>query len=224
MWVGGAKSFTAFSIISVSFLCHFNVLPATRSVAIVTKPRVNSLVYRTMGICCVLYSVAAVAGYLNFRGLTCGNILLNYDSNSSKLHLITVGRMALFLALCCSLPLMVHPCRENAEKLMLLLRTKPDSSKVDDAEGFLEEQNEVTIAEFSTRRRVLHALVINVSAMVSAIFIPGVQVVAIVISHIYLKAADCRFGRSWVQLLLLSYHICCQQRFICGSNRWRKQN
>jgi len=191
MWVGGAKSFTAFSIISVSFLCHFNVLPATRSVAIVTKPRVNSLVYRTMGICCVLYSVAAVAGYLNFRGLTCGNILLNYDSNSSKLHLITIGRMALFLALCCSLPLMVHPCRENAEKLMLLLRTKPDSSKVDDAEGFLEEENEVTIAEFSTRRRVLHALVINVSAMISAIFIPGVQVVwtfmgstvAIVISY-----------------------------------------
>jgi len=58
LWVGGVKSFTAFSIISVSFLCHFNVLSVSEGVTVVTRLRVNKLVCSTMATCCVLYTVA----------------------------------------------------------------------------------------------------------------------------------------------------------------------
>lgn len=178
LWVGGLKSFTAFSIISVSFLCHFNVLSVADSVSVVTRPRMHRLVCSTMGTCCFLYMIAAVFGYLNFRDIVCGNILLNYDSNSSKLHLVTFGRIGLFFTLWCSFPLLVHPCRENAEKLMTLLRgeqTQPEAVE----EDLLEEKEPVAPVQqqHSNGPRVLHTILITMSASISAVFIPGVQVV-----------------------------------------------
>eukprot|EP00658_Telonema_sp_P-2_P039583 TRINITY_DN28297_c0_g1_i1.p1 TRINITY_DN28297_c0_g1~~TRINITY_DN28297_c0_g1_i1.p1 ORF type:complete len:334 (-),score=79.94 TRINITY_DN28297_c0_g1_i1:37-1038(-) len=185
LWVGGLKSFTAFSIISVSFLCHFNALSVTRSVSVVTRPRMYRLVYCTMGTCCILYMLAAISGYLNFRDVVCGNILLNYDnSNQSKLHLITVGRVGLFFALLCSFPLLVHPCRENVERLASLLSSSPVQQPPAVTPVALFEGQDLTAPaalgkpfEYPRHRRVLHVIVILVTATVSAVFIPGVQVV-----------------------------------------------
>lgn len=176
LWFGGLKSLNAFSIISVSFLCHFNVLPVCNSITTVTKPRVMRLVSYTIGLCCMLYMVASIFGYLNFRDMTCGNILLNYDTDSSKFHLITAGRIGLFLALCCAMPLMIVPCRENAEKLMAMLSCSSSKHHLEKAMiDLIEDEQQPT--GFSLTRRALHSATIIFAALISAVFIPGVQVV-----------------------------------------------
>lgn len=187
LWVGGAKSFTAFSIISVSFLCHFNVLPVCKAVTVVTRTRMRNLVYSTMGLCCTLYTIAAVFGYLNFRNMVCGNVLLNYEDSSGKVQLITFGRIGLFFTVMLTFPLLVLPCRENAERLAMLIFKEPPQEErcsveevfesVPDAEGEnLDNAAEPTVV-ISMQKRILHAAIINLSAFLSAIFIPGVQVV-----------------------------------------------
>lgn len=146
--------------------------------------------------CCVnneyCPSAAAVFGYLNFRDEVCGNILLNYDSNSSKLHLVTFGRIGLFLTLLCSYPLLIHPCRDNVERLAIMLmnqrrKARSESSLIDDIkadEPFDDDDDDgteiVKSAEeghkFSSGRRVMHSAAILVTACLSALFVPGVQV------------------------------------------------
>merc|ERR1712194_467219 len=87
---------------------------------------------------------------------------------------------------------MVHPCRENMEKLIVLLRTveiDENETKEDDEENHslsprpslssLPSVSEDVAEEeaFSRRGRMLQAAIINLTALVSAIFIPGVQIV-----------------------------------------------
>lgn len=66
-----------------------------------------------------------------------------------------------------------HPCRDNALKLAWLLK----SQSIDDQLLLLEEHQPHYSKQASCWPRVLHAALITSTALVSAVFIPGVQIV-----------------------------------------------
>merc|ERR1719317_1270650 len=104
-----------FPVIGVAFGCHVNALPIHQELSIPTRKRIRQVMYNTMMICCALFLVAAYSGYLYALEYTCGNILLNFNSDDVW---VNTGRIFLTIVLLLSFPMLVLPCRLAAQKFI----------------------------------------------------------------------------------------------------------
>jgi amino acid permease len=182
----------AFPIISVSFLCHFNVLPVYRELHKPTRHRLKKIVASTMFSTWLFYIVVGIMGYLfafQQDGGVQGDILNNFSNND---QLVNLGRLGLLVTIQLSLPLIIQPCRSNLLRLAKIIRgymhtrakvyDAPDSSDSEAGEG--SALLPAAGATASTRGRfkstVVHVL-LTVSIMAGVITIallsPGVAVV-----------------------------------------------
>jgi amino acid permease len=108
----------AFPIISVSYLCHFNVLPVYSELHKPTRRRLKKIVASTMFSTWVFYMIVGTMGYLfayRMPGGVQGDILNNF-SDSDKL--VNLGRLGLLVTILLSLPIICQPCRSNLERLI----------------------------------------------------------------------------------------------------------
>ncbi|KAF1334983.1 Sodium-coupled neutral amino acid transporter, partial [Globisporangium splendens] len=107
----------AFPIISISFLCHFNVLPVYRELREPTRQRLKKIVSATMFSTWVFYMLVGTMGYLFAYQLPGGvrdDILNNFSGNDT---LVNVGRLGLLLTIMMNMPLIMQPCRMNIVRL-----------------------------------------------------------------------------------------------------------
>ncbi|CAH0520012.1 unnamed protein product [Peronospora belbahrii] len=112
----------AFPIISVSFLCHFNVLPVYRELHKPTRQRLKKIVTSTMFSTWLFYMVVGIMGYLfafQQSGGVQGDILNNFSDNDA---LVNLGRLGLLVTILLSLPLIIQPCRANLLRLAKIIR------------------------------------------------------------------------------------------------------
>jgi amino acid permease len=131
----------SFPIISVAFLCHFNVLPLHEEFFRPTRQRLRAVVRTTMSITSVFYLVLGVLGYVfAFNGdsdatADCGpaqchgiygDILNNFDSADP---LINTGRIGLSVTLLSSFPLLILPCRNSLQRLIFLTKAQFSTCK-----------------------------------------------------------------------------------------------
>jgi len=112
----------AFPIISVAYLCHFNVLPLHSELVQPTRPRIKVMIHWVMGLCSIIYSIIGVLGYSFARTQTDGNILNNFQIIDG---IMNVGRFALGLTLCLSFPLLVLPARHQSFRLWNVFFIEP---------------------------------------------------------------------------------------------------
>ncbi|GAB9469892.1 Sodium-coupled neutral amino acid transporter [Globisporangium polare] len=112
----------AFPIISVSFLCHFNVLPVYRELHKPTRQRLKKIVSATMFSTWAFYMIVGTMGYLFAYQLPGGvkdDILNNFDVSDA---LVNVGRLGLLVTIMLSMPLIMQPCRLNIVRLANYVR------------------------------------------------------------------------------------------------------
>lgn len=116
MWpADGMKALYAFPTFGVSFLCHFNALPTHEELQRPTRYRMFKVIGLTLLLTTVLYFFVGTCGYLYAGCYTCGNILLNFESNDS---LVAVGRGALGMVIMLNFPLICQPCRNALFRLL----------------------------------------------------------------------------------------------------------
>jgi amino acid permease len=107
--------FVGMSVMSVSYLCHFNMLPVHTELKTPTRRRIFKIIFRTMSIATFLYLVVGWFGYLQFGDDVQGSILDNYPDDDA---LVTVARLGLAITLLLSYPLLTHPCRASIDRLV----------------------------------------------------------------------------------------------------------
>ena len=98
----------SFTITALVFVCHFNILPLKAELYKPTSYRVKLSILATVVIAFILYVVTIVFTLLEFGSLTKADVMQNYDQANI---LFVVGRIALFLSLLLSYPLLLFPCR-----------------------------------------------------------------------------------------------------------------
>ncbi|CAH0485543.1 unnamed protein product [Peronospora farinosa] len=119
-WVDAAY---AFPIISVSFLCHFNVLPVYRELHKPTRHRLKKIVASTISFAWLFYMIVGTMGYL-FAFQQSGGVrddILNNFSDSDPL--VNLGRFGLLVTIQLSFPLIIQPCRANLLRLVKIIRS-----------------------------------------------------------------------------------------------------
>ncbi|OWZ21478.1 Sodium-coupled neutral amino acid transporter [Phytophthora megakarya] len=133
----------AFPIISVSFLCHFNVLPVYRELHKPTRHRLKKIVASTMFSTWLFYMLVGIMGYLfafQQQGGVQGDILNNFSDSD---HLVNLGRLGLLVTIQLSLPLIIQPCRANLLRLAKIIRSYIHTrAKVYDAPDSTDSENE----------------------------------------------------------------------------------
>ncbi|KAL3671697.1 hypothetical protein V7S43_003606 [Phytophthora oleae] len=138
----------AFPIISVSFLCHFNVLPVYRELHKPTRHRLKKIVASTMFSTWMFYMLVGIMGYLfAFRqiGGVQGDILNNFSDSDP---LVNLGRLGLLVTIQLSLPLIIQPCRTNLLRLAKIIRSLMHTrAKVFDAPDSTDSESEVAVGE-----------------------------------------------------------------------------
>ncbi|KAG7394346.1 hypothetical protein PHYBOEH_005278 [Phytophthora boehmeriae] len=144
-WVDAAY---AFPIISVSFLCHFNVLPVYRELHKPTRHRLKKIVGATMFSTWMFYMLVGIMGYLfafQQKGGVQGDILNNFSDDDP---LVNLGRLGLLVTIQLSLPLIIQPCRSNLRRLGKIIRKLiRTSAKVHYAPDSSDSENEETTGE-----------------------------------------------------------------------------
>jgi amino acid permease len=119
LWVNTdiSASLYAFPIISVAYLCHFNVLPLHSELQAPSRKRVRTFINWVIILCTTIYTVIGIFGYLFALNLTDGNILNNFHSDD---HLITIGRLGLLFTIIFSFPLLILPARNTSNRLLIM--------------------------------------------------------------------------------------------------------
>ncbi|TMW56397.1 hypothetical protein Poli38472_006407 [Pythium oligandrum] len=175
----------AFPIISVSFLCHFNVLPVYRELKKPTRRRLKNIVTCTMASTWFFYMVVGFTGYFfAYRqvGGVKDDILNNFAGND---QLVNIGRLGLLVTILLSMPLIIQPCRRNSIRLYTYVQGFLQSSNQSSEELRLLTTPTVTREPLQQTAPVLspkitHALLtilILTSTVSLALVLPGVAVV-----------------------------------------------
>jgi len=138
LWPRSSAKLIASSGIAVcSFCCVFNTLSVHSSLILPTRSRVRTMLNCVMLVCCVIYLSIAVGGLCLAGENVEGNILLNFAADDK---LATIGRIGLLMTVVFSLPLLVLPCRDVCEKILLTCRTQKTEIEADEEEE--EEEKE----------------------------------------------------------------------------------
>lgn len=113
----------AFPIISIAYLCHFNVLPVYVELQQPTRQRLLKVVHSTMFSTWIFYLIVGTMGYLYAYQQPIGiqdDILNNFSHHDD---LINLGRVGLAITVLLSLPLLFLPCRSTIHRLITLVST-----------------------------------------------------------------------------------------------------
>ncbi|KAF1328395.1 Sodium-coupled neutral amino acid transporter, partial [Globisporangium splendens] len=174
----------AFPIISVSFLCHFNVLPVYRELHKPTRHRLKKIVSSTMFSTWVFYMIVGTMGYMFAYRFPTGvqdDILNNFGSDD---NLVNCGRLGLLVTIMLSMPLIMQPCRLNIIRLSKYVSGFVKSSRHDEDVGLLTTPTAlpqaVTPSVSFLAPNSVHAMltiVIITGVMALAFVLPGVAVV-----------------------------------------------
>jgi len=110
-------------IVFYTYNCHVNIFSIYGSLRYPLLRRIKTVTRRSVAVEFILYTCVATAGFLLFHEHTKGNILLNFPVKDT---LIAICQAAVACALTVSLPLSMHPCRENL--FLLVAKTPCDNS------------------------------------------------------------------------------------------------
>ena len=98
----------AITLTALVFVCHFNILPLKSELYKPTSSRVKSSIFVTILTAFALYTVTIIFTLLQFGTTLKSDVMENYDQDNI---LFVIGRIALFLSLLLSYPLLLFPCR-----------------------------------------------------------------------------------------------------------------
>lgn len=167
----------AFPIISVSFLCHFNVLPVYGELHQPTRRRLKTIVHVTMASTWVFYIILGGLGYVfafqSPQGVQ-DNILNNFSNNDD---LINAGRLGLVITVLLSLPLLVLPCRATLYRLLLEIQQLRGNPSSNENMRLLDDEPVVLNQESPLLMHCALTITIIVCAVFMAFSVPGVSVV-----------------------------------------------
>jgi len=117
----------AIPMFGVSFLCHFNALPAHQELERPTRFRIRKVIFFTIVGTTVLYGLIGNFGYMFAADETCGNVLLNFSSQDLK---ALIARSMLAMVMIFNIPLLVLPARDALINIVQSLRcSEPQSSQ-----------------------------------------------------------------------------------------------
>mmetsp|Transcript_16254 Transcript_16254/g.29356 ORF Transcript_16254/g.29356 Transcript_16254/m.29356 type:complete len:541 (+) Transcript_16254:338-1960(+) len=109
----------SFPILSLCFLCHFNIISIQNALHEPTRQRIQNLTkYAILASFLLMYSFG-LGGYLYARSSTEGNILLNVPTvrepgeDEAEYYLFLLGRIGCGTTIVFAWPLMLLPCRES---------------------------------------------------------------------------------------------------------------
>ena len=106
------------SIISLVFVCHFNILPISYELHNPTQFRRKLVVASTILIAVVVYLLVSYFTVFQFGSTLKPDVMLNYDPNSIVL---LVERCVLFLALLPHYPILLYPFRASVLYLIEII-------------------------------------------------------------------------------------------------------
>eukprot|EP00471_Norrisiella_sphaerica_P010991 CAMPEP_0184499510 /NCGR_PEP_ID=MMETSP0113_2-20130426/41663_1 /TAXON_ID=91329 /ORGANISM="Norrisiella sphaerica, Strain BC52" /LENGTH=533 /DNA_ID=CAMNT_0026887433 /DNA_START=243 /DNA_END=1844 /DNA_ORIENTATION=+ len=106
----GSDFCSSATIVFFAYNCHVNIFSIYSSLHYPLVSRMKKVTQRSVALEVSLYLLVASSGYLIFHDDTKGNILLNFPATDM---LLTIGKAGVACALTSSLPLCLHPCREN---------------------------------------------------------------------------------------------------------------
>mmetsp|Transcript_5280 Transcript_5280/g.7772 ORF Transcript_5280/g.7772 Transcript_5280/m.7772 type:complete len:500 (+) Transcript_5280:72-1571(+) len=113
-YLWGPRSFeglaTTIPIMIYSFTCQANVLPIYLELLRPSPQRMLRVTRISFSICCVIYLLIAIFGYLTFGNDTMGDYLLNDYKHHS---VVLVGGFGLVVSVALCIPLFVHAGRFN---------------------------------------------------------------------------------------------------------------
>jgi amino acid permease len=104
------SAITCLTYLSLTLVCHFNILPLERELKNPTRKRIVLVNLLGMLTAFGIYVVIGVFGYLSFLGNTMTDLTLNYETDD---YLMAVARGGLFFAILFSTPVLFHPTRES---------------------------------------------------------------------------------------------------------------
>jgi amino acid permease len=105
-----ADALYAFPLITLAFLCVFNINQIQNSIVQPTRKRLRTVIHSAVAVCFVLMYIFGVAGYLYSGDNTKDNILLNFNVSDK---LILLGRMGCGTNLMLNLAIVTLPCRDS---------------------------------------------------------------------------------------------------------------
>ena len=121
-----ADALYAFPIITLSFLCSFNINQIQNSIYNPTRKRLRYVIHSSIAVCFTLMYIFGVAGYMYSGNKTMDDILMNFNVSD---RLILLGRIGCGTNLMLNLAIITLPCRDSMLALWPLLKTWNDNRK-----------------------------------------------------------------------------------------------
>ncbi|CAM9315807.1 unnamed protein product [Ascophyllum nodosum] len=110
--------FEAFPILSLAYMCHFNILSVHSQFVKPTRERLKGIIHGTVGLSSILYITFGLGGYVYAYQDTQDDILLNFDPSD---RVIVLGRLGMGLTMLVAISLMVLPCRDIMYTLLAVV-------------------------------------------------------------------------------------------------------
>ncbi|CAM9476568.1 unnamed protein product [Chrysoparadoxa australica] len=101
-------------ILSLAFLCQFNMLGVHASFVNPTRERVKSILHGSMSMAASLYIMLGLMGSLYAYDNTRDDILLNFSANDK---VVLLGRLGMGFTMFAAMPMICVPCRDALQSL-----------------------------------------------------------------------------------------------------------
>lgn len=107
---------STFSIIVFAFTGSMNLFSIINELKENSMANITSVINRSISISTMVFLTVGVLGYLTFGSKTLGNVILNYDPDSTWVY---IGKLCLGSMVMLSFPLLFHPCRIAINNLVV---------------------------------------------------------------------------------------------------------
>lgn len=107
---------STFSIIVFAYTGSMNLFSIINELKENSMANITSVINTSITISTVVFLAVGICGYLTFGSNTLGNIMLNYDPDSTWVY---VGKLCLGSMVMLSFPLLFHPCRIAINNLVV---------------------------------------------------------------------------------------------------------
>ncbi|KAG5175402.1 transmembrane amino acid transporter protein-domain-containing protein [Tribonema minus] len=104
----------AFPIMSLAFMCQFNILSVHASLVNPTRERLKGIIHSSLGAGGSIYLALGFLGYFYAYGNTQDDILLNFAPSDK---VVVWGRLGLGITMLVAIPMLLLPCRDAFEEL-----------------------------------------------------------------------------------------------------------
>ncbi|SCU88625.1 LADA_0E11210g1_1 [Lachancea dasiensis] len=106
---------STFSIVIFAYTGSMNIFSIVNELRDNSMKNINKVIITTMSTSSVLFLIVGLCGYLTFGSNVVGNIMLNYDQDST---FTKVGQLCLGVMVTLSFPLLFHPSRVAANNMI----------------------------------------------------------------------------------------------------------